>query len=269
MLILMFERIPAKIWYQVKKGGAGMIGRNWICAAILSLLIFQTSAWADIYSWTDADGIRRYSNREPSIEAAVLRQTEIPYNQAIDETRRADEASSWRDRKIELEKEQQTALEKEKSETLAEELKETRKELELLESKTEKALEAAQKAAAAEEKNDDWRRIYPYYPHPKHYRNIGPHSNLPSHPELGPNSAVRSRYDSGRKPGPDSVFGPRYDSRRKLGPNSAVIPRNEFHRKHRPNAAVRPAMNSHRPHDWFKGPDRTETQEETGYRLVP
>ena len=50
--------------------------------------IFVSSSFADIYEWTDENGVMHYSNTAPSAEARVLMKTkEEPYDEAADRAR--------------------------------------------------------------------------------------------------------------------------------------------------------------------------------------
>ena len=63
-----------------------------IILIILVSCIFAASAFADIYEWTDENGVKHYSNYAPPAESRVLMKTkEEPYDEAADRARIAAE----------------------------------------------------------------------------------------------------------------------------------------------------------------------------------
>jgi hypothetical protein len=59
-----------------------------ILAFVLLCCIFATSSLADIYGWTDENGVKHYSNYAPAEESTVLMKTrEEPYDEAADRAR--------------------------------------------------------------------------------------------------------------------------------------------------------------------------------------
>ena len=59
-----------------------------ILAFVSLCCIFATSSLADIYEWTDENGVKHYSNYAPSEESKVLMKTkEEPYDEAADRAR--------------------------------------------------------------------------------------------------------------------------------------------------------------------------------------
>jgi len=63
-----------------------------IILIILVSCIFAALAFADIYEWTDENGVKHYSNYAPPAESRVLMKTkEVPYDEAADRARIAAE----------------------------------------------------------------------------------------------------------------------------------------------------------------------------------
>lgn len=159
-----------------------MVGRIWIYAAVMGLFLGGTSAWADIYSWTDENGVRSYSNTAPPEKVMTQRRSEIPFNPAADDARRTAERQARTRRKIELEAERNDQLE--------EQLRQTQQRLERLESKAREALDTAKKAKQAGEKAHKQRRVYRVFPYPVPYRGFPHHPEFKPKPGLKPNTGV-------------------------------------------------------------------------------
>jgi len=66
---------------------------------ILLILWSGLPALAELYHWTDADGVRHYANTPPPKGAkAIVLQEEIPYDPETDENRRAQEDAMLQER---------------------------------------------------------------------------------------------------------------------------------------------------------------------------
>ncbi len=104
----------------------------------LILLLFSGTAEADIYTWLDENGVRRYSNTAPPQNAQAERRSELPFDEQAYESRRQMEQKAWQERQI--------RLEAERSAQLAKQLEETKAKLAEVASKAEEALEAARQA---------------------------------------------------------------------------------------------------------------------------
>jgi len=105
---------------------------------IMLSCIVATSALADIYEWTDENGVRHYSNRAPAANARVLMKTkEEPYDEAADRAR--------------LEAERQERLELVRLELARQEA-----ELKLREAEAERKLAAAERLAEEARREADY-----------------------------------------------------------------------------------------------------------------
>jgi hypothetical protein len=105
------------------------MGRLKISVFILISCIIATSAVADIYEWTDENGVKHYSNYAPAVKSTVLMKTkEEPYDEAADRAR--------------METERQARLELDRLE-----LAERKAELELREAEAERKLAEADRLA--------------------------------------------------------------------------------------------------------------------------
>lgn len=74
-----------------------------ICALLLAGGVFipAPSAWGDIYFWTDADGVRHFSNTPPRGEVTATRHSqEIPYDAVGDERNQEDERRYFEQRAL-------------------------------------------------------------------------------------------------------------------------------------------------------------------------
>ena len=102
------------IWANDKRSGALKI--NAITAAmVIVLVVMQTSQLnANIYSWTDAKGIKHFSNvpPPPSIDAAIGVRQEIAYDRDADEARWDLDQKDWEALKQELQEAEKRTIEK-------------------------------------------------------------------------------------------------------------------------------------------------------------
>ncbi len=134
---------------------------------LAAICLIAASAVADIYMWTDNDGVKHFTNYAPPDDAALIMKTkEEPYDEAADRARQAAE--------------QQELLERERMEMAAREA-----ELQLREAAAERRLaqaerEATEKLQEAEEllqsagnnQSDYWGYGYyhSYYPRHPYYK---------------------------------------------------------------------------------------------------
>jgi hypothetical protein len=59
-----------------------------IFLCIIAVCFVASSLYADIYEWTDEDGVKHYTNYAPPLEAKILMKTEeLPYDEAADRAR--------------------------------------------------------------------------------------------------------------------------------------------------------------------------------------
>ena len=73
--------------------------RTFACLALTLMLVCANTAWADLYHWTDENGVRHYSNtRPPEGEDASEYMEEIPYDPQTDSKRRAVEDAMLQER---------------------------------------------------------------------------------------------------------------------------------------------------------------------------
>jgi len=159
-----------------------------ILSIILLIVLYSSVASADIYEWTDANGIRHFTNYAPPIQARILLKTdELPYDEAADKDRLEAES-------LERLEHAKLAL-AEKEAALADQQREVERAIAEADQRTEEALQLARYLAEQTEKNNyNYRRgygsyiVYPYYKHrykrphkyKKYYRhggNIHPNKN--------------------------------------------------------------------------------------------
>ncbi|MGD9330047.1 MAG: DUF4124 domain-containing protein [Desulfobacterales bacterium] len=184
---------------------AGNIG--WFLLGLICLS-WQPAA-ASLYQWTDADGVRHFSNRPPpdTVESSILTE-EIPYDPETDSKRRLQEDALLQEREAD----------------------ETRRRLEEAERKAEAArrrAEAAQRKAEALEKDlqerEENRSYGVYYPrrHPGH-RPPGwhpPHQRPPGQrppawrPKPKPHAKPHPHRGQQKSPPPQGQQAPRGNNR--------------------------------------------------------
>ena len=129
---------------------------------VICLLLWSSHpAAADLYHWTDAQGVRHFSNRPPpdGADASVLLE-EIPYDPESDDKRRAQEDAMLRESES-----AETQARLEKAEQDAEEARR----------QAETARRKADRLEKEMEERDDDRSYGVYYPprHPPGYRPPG------------------------------------------------------------------------------------------------
>jgi len=107
---------------------------------------------ADIFSWTDENGVRHYSDSPPGNLNEVDVTPEIPHDPAADQRTKAAHQELVRQAEEDLQ-----ALEKRE---LEERLKRTEKKLEAAQKKAEEALDAAQEAREIAEEKQRYREVY-------------------------------------------------------------------------------------------------------------
>ena len=111
---------------------------------ILTAAVWIPQTWADIYIWTDEDGVRHISNLNPPAYAEVLLETEEPI----------DDVAPHR---AQQEVERQQAQAREREMQLDRQKAELERRIEETEQKTQEALERAEeRLAAAEARYEPW-----------------------------------------------------------------------------------------------------------------
>ena len=140
--------------------------RFWIFMTIWGFVV--PSVYADIYEWTDADGVRHFTNYAPPPEAGIMIKTEeVPHDEEADQARReADQAAQQELSRLEIAEGQQAleGRELEAEQKLAE-----------AEQKADEALREAEKLLneARESGTDD--EMHDYYGYPGYYRGYYPY----------------------------------------------------------------------------------------------
>lgn len=123
-----------------------------ILLALVSLLLLGFPASAELYQWTDADGVRHFSNLPPPKGIADAEQIEeIPYDPETDAQRRAEENDMLRERQA---AETQARLEKAERDAA-----EARRQAEAARRKAEQL----EKQLEAQEEDNSDRVYYPTY----------------------------------------------------------------------------------------------------------
>jgi hypothetical protein len=134
-----------------------------------------SSLYADIYEWTDEDGVRHYANFAPPPEAGIMMKTEeLPYDEAADRARQeADRKEQLELRRLEL-AERKAELERREAET-EQRLKEAGRQAEETLREAEKILDEARDDRYDYGNygySDYYRSYYPYhYKNRYYYRN--------------------------------------------------------------------------------------------------
>ena len=140
----------------------------WIISCFLSAAFLTAPAvLADIYSWTDENGVRRYSDTPPGEAGNVEVRPEIPHDAEVDQKNRAAHQEMVR----QVVEEQQATEKKQ----LEERLKKTERKLEAAERKAEQALDEAKEARNIAEEKQRYREVYVV-------PGIGPGGNRPQRP---------------------------------------------------------------------------------------
>jgi hypothetical protein len=115
---------------------------------ILMILAFSgSSAFSEVYSWTDEKGVKHYSSTPPDNKADYRKSSEVPYNAEEDEAQ-AQVYQQWLDQKRREESEK--SLEKEKQSD--EKKKEQEKKGEKTQNEAQKTKPDAEKPPADTEK---------------------------------------------------------------------------------------------------------------------
>lgn len=163
----------------------------WIFLAVLAVFFIST-AHGEIYSWTDENGVRNFSNvKPPWSELSGARKLneikEIPYDREADLNRMVSERLAGEERRLDLLKQQQALAEKRlrtanrKAEAVIAEVEDLSQEIE--------STRTGRYEDAGVKDRDDYRVIFPPkygYGHPTiGFRN--------RHPVLGINPAPRLR----------------------------------------------------------------------------
>ena len=122
---------------------------------------------ADIYSWTDENGVRHYSDTPPAESENIKIRPAIPHDEEADQRNREAHQEM-----LEQVEEEQRASEKKE---LEERLKRTEQKLRTTEKKAEQALDEAKAARTIAEEKQRYREVYVV-------PGIGPGGNRPPRP---------------------------------------------------------------------------------------
>lgn len=133
---------------------------------VLFIVLLAFAVRAEIYSWTDEQGARHFSDSPPEHSAGVHVAREIPHDKTAD--KKHDDA--YRQMMEEIATQQRMKKETTETEVLKKRLKETRRQSIAAEKKAEKALKMAEEAQAIASEKQRYREIYVI---PE--RAIGPH----------------------------------------------------------------------------------------------
>ncbi len=212
----------------------------WIFLTIWAVF-FTTTAYGGIYSWTDENGVRHFSNVKPSrsrVSGAetLIKAKEIPYDREADLNRMVSERLAGEERRLAHLKRQQALAEKRiraanrKAETLIEEAEDLSQEIEST---------RIRHPEGAETKNREDHRVI-----------LAPRYRY-GHPATG----FRSRYPVlGINPAPrlQKKAGPRYPNRKRQEYKSHL---KKYYRKHgyiQPDSRPRRPHPRRRPYLWEK-----------------
>jgi flagellar biosynthesis GTPase FlhF len=119
---------------------------------VVILLLSSSPSWADIYAWTDENGVRHFSDTPPQDSDKVSVHAEIPHDREKDRENR----EAYQQMLEQAAGEQQ---QREKRE-LEDRLKQTERQLQDAERKAEQALSAAKEARAIAEEKQRRREVY-------------------------------------------------------------------------------------------------------------
>jgi hypothetical protein len=174
---------------------------KWFKLMLLTALglagFFAVEARADIYSWTDENGVRYFTNYAPPKQAKLLMKTpEIPYDAQADEQRRAND---------ELEAAKQQLAEKEA--LLLQQQQEAERRLAEANAKAEATLQEAdrilqdaqQTAGESADYDDDNSYAYPYY-YPYYGYRYPPKVNYYDYKYYYYGGLYNKRYPNGKYP---------------------------------------------------------------------
>jgi hypothetical protein len=128
-----------------------------ILLALVAVFLLDAPLQAEIYSWTDADGVKRFTNIPPPASVAAKRQSEIPYDAKADAQRREAERAYWQ---------QQLAAEHHRE--LSEQLAQSRRREAELQQIAQQALDAASKANQRLAQERHYHPVY-FYPALRHH----------------------------------------------------------------------------------------------------
>jgi len=145
--------------------------RNIISTLNILLMVGLWSAspivQADIFSWTDENGVRHYSDDPPGNSNEVKITPEIPHDPEVDQRNKAAHQEMVRQAEEDLQASEKRELE--------ERLKRAENKLEAAQRKAEQALNEAQEAREIAEEKQRYREIYVV-------PGIGPGGNRPPRP---------------------------------------------------------------------------------------
>lgn len=124
--------------------------------ALLLMVLPAISARAEIYSWTDEQGARHFSDRPPQYSADVHVAREIPHDK-IAEKKYAD---AYRQMMEEIAARQRLKKETTETEALKRRLEKAERRSKAAQKKAEEAMKAAEEAQATASEKQRYREIY-------------------------------------------------------------------------------------------------------------
>lgn len=130
------------------------------------MVLFAFTARAEIYSWTDEQGVRHFSDRPPQHFADVQVSKETPHDKIAG--KKHDDAH--RQMMEEVSASQRMRKETAETEALKRRLEKAEHQSRVAKKKAEEAMEAAKQAQAAAEERQRYREVYVVPP-----RGIGPY----------------------------------------------------------------------------------------------
>jgi type IV secretory pathway VirB10-like protein len=123
---------------------------------VLLIVFLAVTVRAEIYSWTDEQGTRHFSDNPPQQSADVKVTREIPHDNAADER----QSDAYRRMMEDIAAQQQLEKEAEEKAILKKRLEEAERQSRAAEKKADAALKAAEEAQAVASEKQRYREIY-------------------------------------------------------------------------------------------------------------
>lgn len=124
--------------------------------APLLMLLFAFAARAEIYSWTDEQGVRHFSDSLPQHSADVHVAREIPHDKIADKK----QADAHRQMMDEITAQQRLKRETAETEALKKRLEKAEHQSKAAQKKAEEAMRAAEEAQATASEKQRYREVY-------------------------------------------------------------------------------------------------------------
>ena len=124
--------------------------------ASLLMILSAFAARAEIYSWTDEQGIRHFSDNPPQYSGDVQVANEIPHDEIADKK----QADAHRQMMEEITDQQRLKRERAETEALKKRLKKAERQSNAAQKKAEEAMRAAEEAQATASEKQRYREIY-------------------------------------------------------------------------------------------------------------